>query len=152
MTKLCVTAGLLNIELTPEDADRDAAWELYIELLTRISTQPLATDQGSDQAALESVYALFPLTRDTIKRHGRQCNEFAKIAILVLNQIIRPFTTKWHGRMEAGDFGGPQTSQEFRDELACLQQDLKNYTKMLADMAAVEDLTEIADSDSNQRS
>jgi len=33
----------------------------------------------------------------------------------------------------------------FRDELSRLQTDLRNYTRLLADLAAVEDLTELED-------
>lgn len=40
-----------------EAADKDAAWELYVEMLTRIVTQPLPYDMGDDQTALDNVYA-----------------------------------------------------------------------------------------------
>lgn len=145
MTGLKINVGVLEAEWKPQDPDRDAAWELYIELLTRIATQPLESGQGTDRAALESIYSLFPLTRETIKRHGRHCDEFTKIAVLVLNQIVRPFTTKWHGHAQSGDLDKPTPHTGFRTELTALQQDLHKYTKMLADMADVEDLTGLAD-------
>jgi hypothetical protein len=44
-----------------------------------------------------------------------------------------------------GAFKNKDICKEFREELSLLQQKLKNYTKMLADMAGVEDLTEIND-------
>ena len=34
--------GILEMEWAPRDPDRKAAWELYVELLTRIATQYLA--------------------------------------------------------------------------------------------------------------
>ncbi|MGI9256984.1 MAG: hypothetical protein ACR2PY_08635, partial [Salinispira sp.] len=71
------------------------------------------------------------------------CVEFTKIAILVLNQIIRPFTAKWHKLASQGTFSDNQKCQKFREELKNLQEDLKIYTQMLADMADVEDLTEL---------
>ena len=125
--------------------DRAAAWELYVELLTRITTQGLAPDTGDEKTALDSVHALFPLTRDILKRQGSGCNEFAKLAIPVLNQIIRPFTAKWHRLSVAGGFTDAGLCREFRTELAELQQTLRNYTRALAAMAEVEDLTVLED-------
>ena len=39
MTSLKIKAHFLEMEWKPQDVDKDAAWELYIELLTRITTQ-----------------------------------------------------------------------------------------------------------------
>ena len=55
--------------------------------------------------------------------------------------MIRPFTAKWHKISLGDEFEQPETRQEFRSELAVLQSTLIVYTKMLADMAGVEDLT-----------
>lgn len=89
------------------------------------------------------MYALFGVTRQTLKDHGRACAEFTKISIIVLNQVIRPFTAKWHRLSEQRAFEDPERCREFRSELAALQVQLRNYTKLLADLANVEDLTEI---------
>ncbi len=146
MTGLKINTGFLDLEWKPEDRDRDAAWELYVELLTRITTQHLQPEHGDEKSALDSVYALFGLTRATLKQHGRHCNEFAKIAIVVLNQVVRPFTVKWHKESLTGALGDPIRCRRFRDELIELQVQLRKYTKMLADMAGVEDLTELENS------
>lgn len=143
MTKLKIKTPFLETEWQVQEKDKDAAWELYVELLTRIATQPLPAEHGVEQTALESVYSLFGLTRATIKHHGRDCINFSKIAVVVLNQIIRPFTAKWHKLSVAGAFNEPEKCEEFRRELEALQVDLRRYTKMLADMAGVEDLTEL---------
>ncbi len=141
MSGLKINAGFLEMEWEPRDRDRDAAWELYVELLTRITTQHLQPEHGDEKTALDSVHALFALTRETLKRQGRHCEVFAKIAIVVLNQIVRPFTAKWHKESLAGAFDDAARCQEFRDELSELQRQLREYTKMLADIANVEDLT-----------
>ncbi len=107
MTSLKISAPFLEMEWNPAEPDKDAAWELYVELLTRITTQPLPDEDGDEETALQSVYALFGLTRSIIKSHGRDCREFTKIAIVVLNQIIRPFTAKWHKVSVAGQFNNP---------------------------------------------
>jgi hypothetical protein len=138
MTKLQLNPPFLNIELNFADADKDAAWEMYIELLTRITTQTLDTKDGDEKTALDSIYSLFPTTRSIIKQHGRNSLEFTKLAIVVLNQIIRPFTAKWHKLSVSGAFADPAQRLAFRDELTVLQADLRNYTGMLGQMAGVE--------------
>lgn len=146
MTSLKIKAPFLDMDWNPKDADKDAAWELYTELLTRITTQELPIEHGDEQTALESVFKIFGLTREIIKNHGRDCIEFTKIAVVVLNQIIRPFTAKWHRLTIARAFEDEKKCDEFREELSRLQATLRIYTKMLSDMAGVEDLTELEDS------
>lgn len=142
LTSLKLTTPFLEMQWEPRDEDRTAAWELYVELITRVATQGLDPDEGDEAAALKSVYELFPLTRDTIKRNGRHCINFTRIAVVVLNQRVRPFTAKWHPRVLAGPLDAA-ARQRFRTELVALQTDLRNYTRLLADLADVEDLTDL---------
>jgi hypothetical protein len=141
LSSLKIKLPFLEGEFNPRDPDRAAAWELYVELLTRITTQYLPPEDGDEEAALQSVFVIFPLTREILRRHGSGAGEFAKLAIPVLNQIIRPFTAKWHRRSLAGAFQSAERCREFREELAALQPRLRDYTRALADMAQVEDLT-----------
>jgi len=145
MTSFKVKAPFLEMDWEPKDEDKDAAWELYIELLTRITTQQLPPEHGDEATALESVHKLFGLTREIIKRRGRLCIEFTKIAVLILNQKIRPFTAKWHKLMLAKAFDDMEQCKVFREELSALQETLRLYTRMLSDMAGVEDLTQLED-------
>lgn len=145
MTSLKVNLKFLEMEWQPKEPDRTAAWELYIEMLTRITTQNLQPEYGDEKTALDSIYSLFPLTREIIKRNGKDCVEFTKIAIVVLNQVVRPFTTKWHGESLKKAFVYKAKREEFRSELVQLQTKLRQYTKMLAQMAKVEDLTQLED-------
>jgi hypothetical protein len=142
LTSLRITAPFLEMQWEPRDEDKTAAWELYVELITRVATQGLDPDEGDEAAALSSISELFQLTRDTIKRNGRYCINFTRIAVVVLNQKVRPFTAKWHPRVLAGPLDAAARRQ-FRTELASLQTDLRNYTRLLADMADVEDLTDL---------
>ena len=145
LSSLKINLGFLEGEFKPNDPDRAAAWELYVELLTRITTQYLPPDDGDEKTALSSVHVIFQLTREILRRHGSGCGEFAKLAIPVLNQIIRPFTAKWHRLLLADAFDDAARRQEFRSELSTLQIKLRNYTRALAAMADVEDLTELED-------
>ena len=143
MSSLKITPPFLQMEWTPKAADKNAAWALYIELLTRITTQPLPIEYGDEKTALDSVYSLFETTREVIREHGPACINFTKIAIVVLNQVVRPFTAKWHRKSLAGDFEDETERAVFREELAALQEELRKYSRMLADIAEVEDLTDL---------
>ena len=94
----------LALDVDFSDEDQDAAWELYIEMLTRIVTQPLPSEDGDEQTALDSVYSLFPTTREILRRRGRGTIQFSKVAIPVLNQVVRPFTAEWHRKSLANAF------------------------------------------------
>ncbi len=145
MESLKITPPFLQMEWTLKDADKNAAWALYIELLTRITTQSLPIEHGDEKAALDSVYSLFATTRDVIREYGPECINFTKIAIVVLNQVVRPFTAKWHRKSLAGDLEEETERTVFREELAALQEELLKYSRMLADIAEVEDLTDLED-------
>jgi hypothetical protein len=147
LSSLKIKLGFLEGEFQPKDPDRYAAWELYIELLTRITTQHLAPEDGDEETALQSVHELFPLTREILRRQGSGAGEFAKLAIPVLNQVVRPFTAKWHRLSLKHGFDDPQQRLEFRAELSHLQRTLRHYTKALGEMAQVEDLTGLEQTD-----
>ena len=143
ITGLKIKTPVLEMDWSPKDSDKDAAWDMYIELLTRITTQPLSDTDGLEKTALESIYSIFGITRGIIKQHGRDCEGFARIAIVILNQIIRPFTARWHKLSSDGAFNDIERCKTFREELKELQAKLTNYSKMLAEIANVEDLTQM---------
>ena len=143
LEKVRLNVPFASVEVSFEESDKDAAWELYVEMLTRIVTQPLPTEAGDEKTALDSIYALFPITREVLRRRGRGAIQFAKVAVPVLNQVVRPFSAKWHKERLAGAFDDPDKRREFREELASLQEDLRNYNRMLTQIAGVEDLTDL---------
>ncbi|MCB0538597.1 MAG: hypothetical protein H6571_09265 [Lewinellaceae bacterium] len=140
---LSFNTGFMSAEIKFNNADRNAAWEMYVELLTRITTQHLEPEHGDEKSALTSIYSLFNLTREIIKKNGSGCIEFAKIAIVILNQVIRPFTAKWHKISLESGFSNEENRKVFREELNEIQKLLRKYTQMLADVAEVEDLTNL---------
>ena len=121
--------------------DRKAAWDLYVEMVTRITTQPLDPEHGDEQTALDSVYSLFQTTREILLKQGPDCVVFAKIAIEILNQKVRPFTAKWHRKSLKGAFDKSDECTKFRVELETLQEVLRAYTRTLAVLAGIEDIT-----------
>ena len=126
---------------SPGPTDRLAAWELYTELRTRITTQPLPYRSGDEATALESVYKLFGMTREIIKKQSG-CTHFAGLTVYVLNNHVRPFTAKWHKKSVDGRLSGLDDKYEFRQELEKVQKDLREFTTLLGVLAG--DLDEIA--------
>lgn len=143
LSSLKLNAKFLELELKFQDADKKAAWELYVELLTRITTQQLKVEHGDEATALKSIHNIFGITRDILKKYGTDCIEFAKISIVILNQIVRPFTAKWHRISLNEGFKEEKNCIDFRKELEPLRLDLIKYSKMLSDIAEVEDLTDL---------
>lgn len=129
-------------DLPVGDADAEAAWGLYVELVTRIATQPLADEVGVEIAALESIQELFPITRDLMRVSGRDAAAFSAFAVTLLNYRVRPFTAAWHMGAKEGRFSDPSLSRRFRDELRDLQQDLRLAADVLVDLAQVPRLSD----------
>ncbi|GMR21079.1 MAG: hypothetical protein BMS9Abin36_1678 [Gammaproteobacteria bacterium] len=82
------------------NVERRAAWKLYVELNTRITTQTLDNSDGFLREALTSLHAVFDITRGILKEAGpevAQGNEsLGFYAMEILNQVIRPVLVKWH--------------------------------------------------------
>jgi hypothetical protein len=128
---------------------RQAAWKFYIETVTRVSTQPLADDEGLIREALTSLYGLFATTRDTLKSSrpsvpvsGGQTVEH--LAVTMLNHELRPFLSKWHPRLrefENAHPGAPesswQDSKACRQELRDVQTNLTGFALGFARLAGV---------------
>lgn len=108
----------------PNQAERLAAWELYVELITRIGVVPLK--EGLLREALSSLYSIFSTTRDILRRHGpevatpRGKNElnFGYLAVAVLNRILRPMLSTWHPILTAWESHRSPTASQFSHELA----------------------------------
>jgi len=119
----------------PAEADRRAAWSLYTEMRTRISTQPLHYRAGIEKTALESIVQLFRLTRELLRSHGPECRHFATVCVEVLNVQIRPFTAKWHKLLESGMLESDDGRHQFRGGLLTLQEVLCDFQRFLALLA-----------------
>lgn len=145
MTSLKINAGFLEMQWAPKKEDKKAAWELYIELLTRLSKNIKDLNSGEEKKEVEIINAinsLFPIIRQVIKDNGSGCTEFTKISILVMNQIIRPFSAKWSNKLILEINYDKVLIDQFYNELSVLLSHLNLFLLMLADMSELEqDLT-----------
>lgn len=119
----------------PGKADRFPAWTLYVQLKTRVATQPLRYRDGAESAAMQSIYELFVLARRLIDQHGLEAPHFAVPTYHVFERIVRPFTSFWHGEQQRGALARQDNRRLFRRELRRLSQKLTAFAGILADLA-----------------
>jgi hypothetical protein len=114
----------------PSDDDGLGAAAIHAQVASRISTQPLGYADGVEMGALRSLRTLFDLVRAACERYpaGRHLDA---IVLDVLNRHLRPFTSRWHPRAEAGKLAALDASDEFRAELSLLQPRLAAFDDVL---------------------
>lgn len=141
----------------PDEEERLAAWEMYVELITRVSVDELGPGEGSLREALSSLYTLFGTTREILRRHGPGVAapkggsdlSFGVIALGVVNGALRPFLSKWHVELLHHEGQRPpdvsplehergwERAPELRADLAELRGVLAAYAGYLGDVADV---------------
>ncbi|WP_155055309.1 toll/interleukin-1 receptor domain-containing protein [Streptomyces blattellae] len=93
----------------PSESERMAAYDIQVELVTRIGVQELAPGTGSLREALTSLKSLIDFTRGTLHTYSIGLDPGAQtgaptvqnLAYALINDVIRPFTSTWHPRLAA---------------------------------------------------
>ena len=62
LNSLRIKAGFLKIEWVPRAEDKAAAWELYVEMLTRVATQRLAPENRGQRTIFLNISGNCSLT------------------------------------------------------------------------------------------
>lgn len=144
----------------PNESERNAAWELYVELITRISVAELKPEEGLLREALSSLYTLFDSTRKILRGYGPSIAKpkgkdnlsFGYLAVAILNAVLRPVLAKWHPLLldyESTKKGSvsPLEHEKQWDKYEELQQVIENvrivlieYGNLLAQVAEVPSL------------
>ncbi|MDQ1044598.1 hypothetical protein [Streptomyces sp. V4I2] len=147
----------------PADAERSAAWELYLELVTRVSVEELDPDEGFLREALSSLYTFFTTTREILRRYGPDVApplapghvSFGVLAVTVLNRVLRPLLASWHPRLTAYESQRPpgrdpvaherqwEHAQALRAEITAVRQTLVSLARTLQEVAGVSDLIDL---------
>ena len=140
----------------PDETEVKAAWELYVELVTRSPLGTLSPEEGSAREAMTSMYSLFETTRGVLKSYGPSVarpngNErlsLGYLAVSMLNLVLRPFLTKWHPNLSVWERQGTAMReydwpdlQEFLRSLSQVRVQLGLYASLFAEVADVPELT-----------
>jgi hypothetical protein len=148
--------GLGGLEQTwePDDDERRAAWELYVELATRIATVPLDRDKGLAREALTSLYTLFDSTRAILRRYGPGIAQpkidggasFGTLAVTVLLSTWHPMLQDWEEQRPADVTRVAWEQQwerisELRTAVDDVRATVEQYAALLAEVAEVPVLT-----------
>jgi hypothetical protein len=144
----------------PDETERKAAWEMYVELITRISVVELKPDEGLLSEALSSLYSLFDTTRKILRQYGpsvaqskgRDNISFGYLAVSILNAVIRPVLAKWHPLLLDYEHSRPNSisplsyerkwdkHEDLRKVLNEVRLILINYANLLAEVSEVPSL------------
>ncbi len=142
----------LDSKWMPDARQREAAWALWVELSTRVATQPVELDEGLVREALASLHELFGATRHALRTcgpdSGAKEGSVGAVALLVLNGAVRPFLSRWHPLLAAWEEERPegrsardherawQLEGKCRGELEKLRRGLVTYAETLAALAS----------------
>ncbi len=141
----------------PDEDEQKAAWEMYVELVTRISVVELKSDEGLLREALSSLYTLFATTRQILREYGPKVAQpkgkgelsFGKIAITILNEGLRPVLAKWHPLLLDHESKRTKSSSllehertwekadELRTVLNSVRESMLAYSNLLAQVADI---------------
>lgn len=144
-----------SMPMTVSEAERMAAFDLQVELVSRIGVQQLPDDSGSLREALTSLNSLFPFTRETLRRYSiglepSTAPSVQSVADHLLNEILRPFLSRWHPLLKAWEADRPPRTSPldhesawdhadtFRMDLNALQEPLRAATASLAGISGAE--------------
>jgi hypothetical protein len=152
--------GELSGTWEPDEAERRAAWELYIELVTRVAVVQLGPTEGLLREALSSLREIFAVTREILRRYGPAVApkssedglSFGYLAVGVLNGALRPLLAVWHPTLAAYEATRPAgtspvdwerqwaRAEELRDELAATRKLLVEFAQTLGEVAGAASL------------
>jgi hypothetical protein len=147
---------------TPNSAEQRAAWELLVELSTRVPVIPLRREEGVLREVLTSLRDVFLHTRDILRSGGpdvaadvRGQLSFAVIAGHLLNQVVRPVTAYWHPALEAHEATRDEgvgkrehelrwdRIDELREVLAHLRPVLVSFARLFAEACGAQEFLRI---------
>ena len=144
----------------PDEAEKQAAWEIHVELVTRVPMTILEDDRGLLREALTSFYSLFQTTRIILRQFGPfQTHSDAEpersvsfLAVRMLNLALRPFLSKWHPMLKDYEDRRPMTVgaleherrweqyDKLRQEMIALRPTLLGYADAFAAIAGTPSL------------
>ncbi len=158
------TPGEDEIQQTQEvgTAERQMAWKICLELVTRIPIVRLDDNEGLLREALTSLHEQFRLMRTALRSYGSSLvqtdqDTSASLCLVImsmLNKTIRPLLAKWHPLLKDYEDMRPpsmgtrtyeqqwERAAELRQEIVSLRMPLLGYATSLAQIAGTPWLVE----------
>lgn len=140
---------LTRLTFVVDDEARQTAWRLFVEVSTRVTTQPLRAEEGFGREALNSLHGLFGETRTLLKQARPSVvskgTTVEYLALAMLNGELRPFLSVWHPRLSSfersgmGDEASWKHHSEFRGDLEEVRRRLLTFAISFARLAGVTD-------------
>ncbi len=137
------------------DVERRAAWDLYIELATRVTARPMNPTHGLMRDALTSLHAIFAIVRATLKQAGpavaRGPLSLGGFSLRLLNDELAPFLAEWHAKLTDWEHHrppgiGPVQHEHAWPELLAMRSQLEQrrqavvgYVEALAILAGLDE-------------
>jgi hypothetical protein len=137
------------------DVERRAAWDIYIELATRVTARPMNPEHGLLRDALSSLHAIFGIVRSTLKAAGpgiaRGPESLGGYSLRLLNDELAPFLAEWHAKLADWEHHrpadlGPAEHEHAWPEVGALREQLEQrrmavagYVEALADLAGLDE-------------
>ena len=155
--------GSISGTWEPDEFEIRAAWELYVEVVTRTPLGGFSPQEGSAREALTSIYSLFDTTRGILRSYGPsiarpkngQALSFGYLAVSMLNLVLRPLLTKWHPQLAAWERDNPSVGEnewpgrcEFLASVKEIREQLRQYASLFAEAAEVPELVGESDATS----
>ncbi|KNB52500.1 hypothetical protein AC230_11100 [Streptomyces caatingaensis] len=137
----------------PSPVERSAAFDLQVELVTRVGVQPLDPEAGSLREALTSLHSLFATTREVLHRVAGESPPplvLPRIALDLTNQHLRPFLALWHAALRQHEDTCPpdrsaieherlwSRAADMRTHLAALREPLTSTAEDLAALCGID--------------
>lgn len=143
------------------DVERRAAWDIYIELATRITARPMNPEHGLLRDALTSLHAIFAIVRATLKTAGpavaRGPLSLGGFSLRLLNDELAPFLAEWHAKLadwehRRPEHVGPAEHEHAWPEVGAMRGQLElrrhavaGYVEALAILAGLDEPEHVSD-------
>lgn len=153
LDSVSISAGPLNATFKPTDEERDAAWQIMVDLGTSVATQPFLEDSGHLRDVMTSLHRIFNSIKQALKdlrpsKFDSDMN-FASVCMSLLTGCLGPFLARWHEPLADFEVSRGEKSSErvhelqwpFRGECIADLNELQNtmlaFTQLLSGLSGV---------------
>lgn len=137
-----IGVGNSKLKLKPNIADRQVAYQIWVELSTRKIGLPIDLDHDVIDEIYSSWYQFFSVTRDLIKAvpvskvADPSTRAIIRLSIDVLNEGLRPHLTLWQARFRSWFEQQLKTASVY-EEPQDIQKRFPKYSELTSDLIAV---------------